>query len=135
VHSSTTLSNWERAAAQKAFQGSSPLAGKVDRAFGLYAEHSRQPAGRFFHRSYHLESWNTPRRNKRLPIAKNAKPSKTYVLEPPLPKKDSPLLILTMPLTRKATLVKSRRGPTTKAILAMSKSEVSIWSMVELWNR
>lgn len=80
---------------------------------------------------YYLESWNTPRRNSRLPIAKNAKPSKTYMLEPPLPKKDSPRLILATPLIRKTTLLISKSEPTTKAILAMSNSEVSICSMVE----
>ena len=78
-----------------------------------------------------MENRNTPKRNKRLPIAKNANPSKTYVLKPPLPKKDSPRLILIMPLIRNATLLISRSEPTIKAILAISNSEVSIGSIVE----
>lgn len=80
---------------------------------------------------FYIENRNTPKRNKRLPIAKKAKPSKTYTLEPPLPKKDSPRLILIMPLIRKATLAISKSEPTSKAVLAISNSEVSIDSMVE----
>jgi hypothetical protein len=74
----------------------------------------------------YIESRNTPKRNSKIPIAKNAKPSSTNTVELPLPKKGSPLRILLMPLVRKTMLVISISEPITKATLDISNSEVSM---------